>query len=99
MIVEKKCWPSFFNRILKGDKTVDVRLGDFRPGARHFRMVLAEWDPKAKRETGRRAEVDAKVLSVADIFSFYTLRDLMTHRLVVLEYSKPRLVDKKKKKK
>lgn len=86
MAIARKSWPKFFERIRNGSKTIDVRIADV-PLKKSFPMVLEEWDPKTHEYTGRKLHVTAKVLALADILSFYTLRELMTHQLVVLEYS------------
>jgi len=55
MRIEKKAWPKYFQRILDGDKTFEVRLADFecKPGDI---LVLREWDPETKSYIGRVAE-------------------------------------------
>ena len=47
MRIEKKVWPKFFQKILDGDKTFELRLADFecKPGDI---LVLKEWDPETK---------------------------------------------------
>lgn len=57
-------------------------------------MILAEWDPKTKKYTGREIKVEARVLSIADLLSLYSVRELKKHKLLVLEYRNPRLVKK-----
>lgn len=55
MIIEKKCWSAYFQKILDGDKTYDLRLGDFEcnPGDT---LILKEFDPITKEYTGRVLE-------------------------------------------
>ena len=55
MMIEKKTWPELFQKVLEGKKKVDVRLADFecKPGDI---LVLEEFDPKAKKYTGRKLE-------------------------------------------
>jgi hypothetical protein len=50
--IEKKTWPKFFKKVLSGEKTFELRLADFKcvPGDI---LVLREYDPAAKRYTGR----------------------------------------------
>jgi hypothetical protein len=52
MIIEKKTWPEYFEKILSGEKTYDFRLGDFEcnPGDT---LLMKEWDPETKEYTGR----------------------------------------------
>jgi len=51
-LIVKKCWPEYFQLILDGKKTYELRLADFacEPGDT---LVLKEWDPKTKEYTGR----------------------------------------------
>ncbi len=55
MRIEKKTWPEFFQKILDGAKTYELRLADFdcTPGDT---LVLREWDPNTKAYTGRAIE-------------------------------------------
>ena len=52
MKIEKKAWPEFFQKIINGDKTFELRLADFecKPGDT---LVLREWKPETKEYTGR----------------------------------------------
>jgi len=52
MTIEKKIWPEFFEKIISGDKTFEVRLADFncQPGDI---LVLQEWNPQIKEYTDR----------------------------------------------
>lgn len=47
-----KCWPPFFEAILAGDKTFELRRND-----RNFKvgdvLLLREWDPTTEAYTGR----------------------------------------------
>ncbi len=55
MRIEKKVWPEYFQKIMDGVKTYELRLADFecKPGDV---LVLKEWDPKTKQYTGRIIE-------------------------------------------
>ena len=55
MKIEKKVWPEYFQKIIDGVKTYELRLADFecKPGDI---LVLKEWDPKTKEYTGRVIE-------------------------------------------
>ena len=55
MRIEKKVWSEYFQKILDGVKTYELRLADFecKPGDV---LVLREWDPNTKEYTGRVVE-------------------------------------------
>jgi hypothetical protein len=53
MTVHKlKTWPEFFDAILSGEKTFEIRYDDrgYRAGDR---LLLQEWRPQTKEYTGR----------------------------------------------
>lgn len=47
MIIEKKVWPEWFQKILDGVKTFEVRLADFECNSGDI-LVLKEWSPETK---------------------------------------------------
>lgn len=55
MKIRKKTWMPYFQEIADGNKTFDARLANFscKPGDI---LVLEEYDPKAKKYTGRKIE-------------------------------------------
>lgn len=52
IIIEKKCWPEYFDLVKSGQKTYDLRLADWQCKVGDT-LVLKEWDPKTKKYTGR----------------------------------------------
>lgn len=52
MIRELKSWPKFFEKVLSGEKTFEIRIND-----RNFHvgdlLLLREWDPETKQYSGR----------------------------------------------
>ncbi|MFH1455905.1 MAG: DUF3850 domain-containing protein [archaeon] len=55
MRIEKKIWPKYFQNILGGEKTFELRLADFECNSGDI-LVLREWDPETKEYTGRVIE-------------------------------------------
>jgi hypothetical protein len=55
MKIEKKAWPEYFEKVLSGDKTAEIRLADWecKPGDT---LVLREWDRRKNVYTGRTIE-------------------------------------------
>lgn len=53
--VEKKCHPEYFQQILDGRKTYELRLNDFEIREGDI-LLLREWDPEKKNYTGRKLE-------------------------------------------
>ena len=55
MRIEKKIWPEYFQLILEGKKTYELRLADFECNPGDI-LVLKEFNPKTKQFTGRFLE-------------------------------------------
>ena len=53
--VEKKIWSEYFNLVLSGDKTFELRLNDFEIEKGDI-LVLKEWDKDKQEYTGRELE-------------------------------------------
>lgn len=51
-VIEKKCWPAYFQAIADGTKTFDIRLANFVPRVGDV-LWLREWDPATEDYTGR----------------------------------------------
>ena|SRR3990167_6899333 len=47
-----KCWPEWFEALVKGTKAAEVRLGD-RPFSVGDKLILEEWDPETEAYSGR----------------------------------------------
>ena len=55
MKIEKKVWPEYFDKIISGEKTFELRLADWDCTIGDF-LILKEWDPSTKEYTGRWIE-------------------------------------------
>jgi ASC-1-like (ASCH) protein len=58
---EKKVWPDYFQKILEGKKTYELRLADWECKEGDA-LILKEWDSDKKEYTGR--ELKKKVTYV-----------------------------------
>lgn len=85
MQIEKKTLPEFFQKILDGDKTFELRLADWecKPGDT---LILREWDPKKKEYTGRQVEKEVTyVLKTKDI-KFFPKKDVEKYGFQVIAF-------------
>ena len=74
--IEKKTLPKFFQRILDGDKTYEIRLADFECKEGDI-LVLHEWDPDKKAYTGRSVEKKVTyVFNTKEMEKFYKKEDV-----------------------
>ncbi len=55
MKIEKKVWTGYFDKILSGEKTFELRLADFECKVGDI-LVLREWNPETKSFTNRTIE-------------------------------------------
>jgi ASC-1-like (ASCH) protein len=70
MIHELKCWPPYFQDVVDGKKTFEVRIDD-----RHFKvgdtLHLREWKPETKTYTGRTHNVNVSyIMPIGDLERF-----------------------------
>ena len=84
--IEKKIWPEYFQQVLDGKKTFELRLNDFEINEGDT-LLLREWDPNTKEYTGR--EVERKVGYVGkwridDLTKFWPKEDIEEKGLQVI---------------
>jgi Domain of unknown function (DUF3850) len=64
---ELKCWPAFYQAILDGRKTHDLRRCDDRSFRIHDLLKLREFDPETERYTGREQTAEITYITSADV--------------------------------
>ena len=84
--IEKKIWPEYFQQVLDGKKTFELRLNDFEINEGDI-LVLKEWDPNTKEYTGR--EIEKKVgyvgkWKINDLTKFWPKEDIEENGLQVI---------------
>jgi hypothetical protein len=85
MKIEKKVWPKFFEKILSGDKTFELRLADWKCDAGDV-LVLQEWDPKTKDYTGREIEKKITYVIKTKDQKFWTREEIEKHGLQIIAF-------------
>lgn len=78
MKIEKKVWPKYFQAIMDGKKTFELRLADFKcePGDI---LVLKEWDPDTQQYTGRELEKTATYVVKTKDCHFWSEEEVEKH--------------------
>lgn len=84
--IVKKVWLEYFQEILDGKKTFELRLNDFEINERDI-LVLKEWDPETKTYTGR--ELERKVgyvgrWKIDDLTKFWSREDIEKYGLQII---------------
>ena len=90
MIITKKCWPEFFEKVFSGEKKFEVRLADFECSVGDL-ILLKEYDPKTQRYTGRKLIRKVTYIIRTKDFDFWTSADVEKHgyQIISLESEAP----------
>ncbi|MGC9310550.1 MAG: DUF3850 domain-containing protein [Candidatus Aenigmatarchaeota archaeon] len=85
MRIEKKIWPEYFQKIVDGAKTYELRLADFEcePGDI---LVLKEWDPKTKQYTGRTLEKTVTYVGKTKGQTFWPKEDVEKYGFQIIAF-------------
>ncbi len=85
MKIEKKVWPEFFERILRGEKKYELRLADFECRSGDV-LVLKEWDPTMKQYTGRMMEKEVTFVLKTSEVKFWPKEDVEKYGLQIISF-------------
>lgn len=84
-VIEKKILVEYFEKILLGDKTFELRLADFEC-SKGDTLVLKEWDHIDKKYTGRQLEKKITyVLKTKDI-NFWTEEEIEQYGYQIISF-------------
>ncbi|MEK6951282.1 MAG: DUF3850 domain-containing protein [Nanoarchaeota archaeon] len=85
MKIEKKVWPEYFQKILEGVKTYELRLADFEcvPGDT---LVLKEWDPQTRNYTGRVIEKRVTYVGKTKNLPFWSKEEIEQHGFQIIAF-------------
>jgi len=87
MKIEKKVWPDYFQKILDGKKTYDLRLADWECNPGDI-LVLREWDPKTKEYTGRVIEKKVTYVGKTKNIKFWPKEDIEKYGFQIIAFGK-----------
>ena len=85
MRIEKKAWPAYFENILDGTKTYELRLADFECKSGDT-LVLCEWDPKTKTYTGRVIEKTVTYVGKTKGQTFWPAEDVEKYGFQIISF-------------
>ncbi|NQV91679.1 DUF3850 domain-containing protein [Candidatus Woesearchaeota archaeon] len=85
MIIEKKIYPQYFEEVLNGNKTFELRLADW-DCQKGDTLILKEWDPETKDFTGRvvEKEIGYVLKFKPNQLSFWSAEDVEKHGLQII---------------
>ena len=85
MIHTKKVQPEYFQKILDGKKTYELRLADWECNEGDI-LVLQEWDPEAKEYTGRKIEKEVTYVGKTKNFTFWPKEDVKKYGYQIIAF-------------
>lgn len=85
MKIEKKIWPKYFQKILDGDKTFELRLADFECKLGDI-LVLREWIPDTKQYTGRMLEKEVTYVIKTKEVKFWSEEEINKYGFQVIGF-------------
>jgi len=83
--IEKKVWPEYFQAIVDGKKTYELRLADFECNPGDV-LVLREWDPQTKEYTGREIEKTVTYVGKTKGISFWPQEDVDKYGYQIISF-------------
>jgi len=81
----KKVCPKYFQKILDGKKTYELRLADWECNEGEI-LVLQEWDPETKKYTGREIEKEVTYVGKTKNMNFWPKEDVEKHGYQIIAF-------------
>ncbi|MDP3916813.1 MAG: DUF3850 domain-containing protein [Nanoarchaeota archaeon] len=81
----KKVWPEYFQKILDGKKTYELRLADWECNEEDI-LVLQEWNPETKEYTGREIEKEVTYVGKTKNFTFWSKEDVEKYGYQIIAF-------------
>ena len=81
----KKVWPEYFQAILDGKKTYELRLADWECNDGDT-LVLQEWNPKTGEYTGREIQKEVTYVVKTKGFKFWPKDDVEKYGYQIISF-------------
>ncbi len=81
----KKVWPEYFQKILDGKKTYELRLADWECNEGDI-LVLQEWNPETKEYTGREIEKEVTYVGKTKGQTFWPKEDVEKYGYQIIAF-------------
>ncbi|PIS42890.1 MAG: hypothetical protein COT24_01260 [Candidatus Kerfeldbacteria bacterium CG08_land_8_20_14_0_20_40_16] len=87
--IEKKCWPEWYEKFSSGERTLELRLADFKLKDGDI-LVLKEYDPINDQYSGRETEFVCKKVehSAQNPLQFYDIEDVEEKGFWIIQLEK-----------
>lgn len=83
---EKKVWPEYFQKIVEGKKTYELRLANWECQEGDI-LVLQEWDPVTKEFTGRVIEKEVTYVGKTKDMNFWLEQDVAKYGYQIISFT------------
>jgi ribosomal protein S17 len=87
MKIHKKTWKEAFKKIASGEKTFDARLANFGCKIGDI-LVLEEYDPIAKKYTGRKIEKKITFVLNTNKQKYWSQSDIKRYGILIMGFKK-----------
>jgi len=84
MEIKKKTWPEYFEKILKGEKNMELRLANFDLNKGDV-LILEEYNPKTKTYTGRTIKKVVKNITKFNPTECHTFEEIKQYGFYEIE--------------
>jgi len=83
MIIKKKTWPEYFEKLLSGEKKYDLRIADFEvsPGDT---IIFEEYDPVTNSYSGRKLQKRITFVGKTKDWKFFKQEDVNKFGYVIM---------------
>ena len=85
MKYEKKVWPEYFQKILDGDKTFELRLADWECKEGDI-LILKEWDPETQEYSGREIEKTVTYVDKTKNMTFWPKEEVEKYGYQIISF-------------
>ena len=85
MKYEKKVWPEYFQKILDGDKTFELRLADWECKEGDI-LILKEWNPETQEYSGREIEKTVTYVGKTKNMTFWPKEEVEKYGYQIISF-------------
>lgn len=85
VVIHKKVWREYFERIISGEKKFELRLADFEVKDGDT-LILEEWDKDIKKYTGRKVEIVATYILKTKGLTFWSPEEVENYGFQIIQF-------------
>jgi len=93
MVIRKKIWTEYFEKILSGEKKFELRLADFEV-EKGDTLILEEYNPDKQEYTGRKIEKKVGCVMKTKNLKFWPEEEIKKYGYQIIQFGKRFLLDR-----